>query len=87
MKSPGDRAYQHLPGWPKWAQRTLDGRCGAWAKSRKRPCEAPGSGRGGRCRVHGGASTGPKTAEGRERCRQAALGRWKRWRAERGDEQ
>jgi hypothetical protein len=28
----------------------------------------------GRCRLHGGKSTGPRTAEGRERCR---LARWK----------
>jgi hypothetical protein len=26
-----------------------------------------------RCRLHGGKSTGPKTPEGRERCRQARL--------------
>ena len=27
--------------------------------------------RNGRCRIHGGKSTGPKTAEGRERIRRA----------------
>ena len=27
----------------------------------------------GRCRMHGGASTGPRTAEGLKRCRQAPL--------------
>lgn len=27
----------------------------------------------GRCRFHGGLSTGPRTAEGRERSRQATL--------------
>ena len=27
----------------------------------------------GRCHKHGGASTGPRTPEGRERCRQAPL--------------
>jgi hypothetical protein len=26
----------------------------------------------GRCRMHGGLSTGPKTLEGRKRCREAA---------------
>ncbi len=30
--------------------------------------------RNGRCRLHGGKSTGPRTAEGRARCRAA---RWK----------
>lgn len=34
----------------------------------------PKTGRCIRCRVHGGASTGPRTSEGLERCRQAA---WK----------
>ena len=29
--------------------------------------------RDGRCHKHGGASTGPRTAEGRERCRAAPL--------------
>ena len=27
----------------------------------------------GKCRMHGGQSTGPRTAEGRERCRAAPL--------------
>jgi hypothetical protein len=27
----------------------------------------------GRCRMHGGQSTGPRTAEGRERCRAAVV--------------
>lgn len=48
------------------------GRCGAWARSRGRPCEAPCFRRedgtvSRRCRCHGGASTGPKTPEGRAR--------------------
>lgn len=35
------------------------------AKTREgRPCRALGSGNGGRCKHHGGASTGPKTLEG-----------------------
>jgi hypothetical protein len=29
--------------------------------------------RNGRCHKHGGASTGPRTAAGRERCRSAPL--------------
>ena len=46
--------------------------CGA--KTRKgTPCKAPAM-PNGRCRMHGGASTGPKTPEGRERSRRA---RWK----------
>jgi hypothetical protein len=47
-------------------------RCGA--KTRKgTPCQAQGNGRGGRCRNHGGMSTGARTPEGRERCRLAPI--------------
>ena len=47
--------------------------CGA--RTRKgTPCVALGSGRGGRCRNHGGMSTGPKTPEGRARSLAAARG-------------
>ena len=46
-------------------------RCGA--KTRKgTPCQAPAM-ENGRCRLHGGKSTGPKTPEGIERIRQAHL--------------
>ena len=48
-----------------WSDR--QGRCGARAKSTGEPCRALGTGRGGRCRMHGGASTGPRTPEGRAR--------------------
>lgn len=40
-------------------------------------CKAAGLGCGGRCRLHGGMSTGPRTAEGRKRCREAVLRRWR----------
>lgn len=49
-------------------------RCGA--RSRRRdgaPCRAPAIRGRARCRMHGGRSTGPRTAEGLERCRKA---RW-----------
>jgi len=46
-------------------------RCGA--KTRKgTPCQAPAM-KNGRCRMHGGKSTGPRTPEGIERIRQAHL--------------
>lgn len=46
-------------------------RCGA--KTRKgSPCQAPAM-KNGRCRLHGGKSTGPKTPAGIERIRQAHL--------------
>ena len=45
------------PDWPGQ-------RCGA--KTRQgTPCKRPANKRNGRCRLHGGQSTGPKTAEGR----------------------
>ena len=39
-------------------------RCGAQTR-RGLPCKRPANKRNGRCRLHGGQSTGPKTAEGR----------------------
>ena len=46
-------------------------RCGA--KTRKgTPCRAPAM-RNGRCRLHGGKSTGPRTEEGIERIRRSHL--------------
>lgn len=41
-------------------------KCGAWARSTKGPCQATAT-HNGRCRMHGGLSTGPKTADGRVR--------------------
>jgi len=47
-------------------------RCGA--KTRKgTACQRPANKRNGRCRVHGGASTGPRTEEGRARISEANL--------------
>ena len=47
-------------------------RCGA--KTRKgTECQRPANKRNGRCRVHGGASTGPRTDEGRARISDANL--------------
>jgi hypothetical protein len=44
-------------------------KCGARTR-RGRPCRAPAMANG-RCRMHGGLSTGPKTSEGIERIRSA----------------
>src|SRR5579864_4879770 len=52
------------PGDPNKARR-----CGAKTR-RGTPCQCPAM-RNGRCRLHGGLSTGPKTAEGIERIRRA----------------
>ena len=53
------------PDWPGQ-------RCGA--KTRKgTQCQRPANKKNGRCRVHGGTSTGPRTEEGRARISQANL--------------
>ena len=48
-------------------------RCGA-KNRRGTPCQCPAMRNRRRCQLHGGKSTGPKTAAGRERSRQAV---WK----------
>ncbi|MGC6473948.1 MAG: HGGxSTG domain-containing protein, partial [Candidatus Puniceispirillaceae bacterium] len=47
-------------------------RCGAKTR-RGMGCKRPANNKNGRCRLHGGASTGAKTSEGRERISQANL--------------
>ena len=51
--------FRFGPDWPGQ-------RCGA--KTRKgAPCQRPAYKRNGRCSLHGGLSTGPRTAEGKAR--------------------
>jgi hypothetical protein len=45
--------------------------CGAGTRA-GHPCRSPAMANG-RCRMHGGKSTGPRTVEGLERCRTAPL--------------
>ena len=45
-------------------------RCGAYARSTEAPCRAKGLANG-RCKNHGGLSTGPKTPEGKSRIAEA----------------
>ena len=47
-------------------------RCGARRRD-DQTCQGPAM-QNGRCRMHGGKSTGPRTANGLQRCRQAS---WK----------
>lgn len=42
-------------------------RCGAISKRNSRPCRLFSRSPSGRCHVHGGASTGPRTPEGKAR--------------------
>ena len=53
------------PDWPGQ-------RCGAKTR-RGTGCQRPANKKNGRCRLHGGASTGAKTSEGRERISQANM--------------
>jgi hypothetical protein len=65
---------------------TRAARCGARTR-RGTPCQCPAMGNG-RCRLHGGLSTGAKTAEGIERIRRAVTkhGKYsKRAKAERAE--
>src|SRR5882672_2559782 len=75
ITSKGSRRLKHgnLAGDPTSAPR-----CGAKSRSGEK-CHAPAmrnpkTGQYTRCRMHGGASTGPLTPEGLEHCRKA---RWK----------
>lgn len=53
--------------------------CGA--KTRKgTPCQCKRIYRGGRCKFHGGMSTGPRTREGQKRALDALRQGWLRWR-------
>ena len=58
----------HAPGNLKYTKP-----CGAKGKRSGLPCQGPAM-PNGRCRLHGGKSTGAKTPEGLERIRQA---KWK----------
>ncbi len=72
--SPGARlASTAVPGRDN---KSADAPGAAWDEYRCAP-------RNGRCRMHGGLSTGPKTEEGRERVAQALRERWAKWRAAR----
>ena len=62
----------------------LKSRCGAKTRSGKPCAKYPMTGKR-RCRNHGGASTGPKSEEGRQRISSAQLkhGRFVNWREKR----
>jgi hypothetical protein len=76
MENPIDKTQTARRGWLKNENRPGNPnsapRCGAKTR-RSKACQAPAM-PNGRCRMHGGASTGPRTAEGLARSRRA---RWK----------
>jgi hypothetical protein len=59
--------------------------CQAKSKRTQQQCRAPASKGKTKCRFHGGASTGPKTPEGRQRCAEAKLTHWNETRKLRSD--
>ncbi len=62
--------------------------CGAWARTKGRPCIAHAIPNGtGRCRHHGGCSSGCKSEIGRQNVIEGQKRRWARWRAERKRQQ
>jgi hypothetical protein len=56
-----------LPSWPEFPLECRDMVCGGKGRRSGRPCQCKEIYANGRCKWHGGASTGPKTAEGRAR--------------------
>jgi hypothetical protein len=58
---------------PRWFRHQF--LCQAHARSTGKPCQAHAL-ENGRCKHHGGMSTGPRTAEGRDRIAVAQKKRW-----------
>ena len=54
-----------LPDYPEYPAECEDMTCGAKAKSTGEPCKSTQIFRNGRCKFHGGPSTGPKSDEGK----------------------
>jgi hypothetical protein len=56
-----------LPSWPEFPLECRDMVCGGKGRRSGRPCQCKEIYPNGCCKWHGGASTGPKTAEGKAR--------------------
>ena len=63
----------------KNGRKKLRAMCGA-KNRRGEPCQCKLLFRSGRCRFHGGMSTGPKTEEGKRKTMAAMQAGWTRWR-------
>jgi hypothetical protein len=69
--NPPDEPFSHkLKNGAKAGNPNGAPRCGAKSKRTGQPCRAPAM-RNGRCRFHGGKSTGPLTEEGKKRIAEA----------------
>ena len=87
MRTPGVHgeacAKGHAPRWRVLlARANAAPRCGATCKRTGQPCRSPAM-PNGRCRMHGGTSTGARTQMGLERCRSAPRKHGRRDAAER----
>lgn len=70
--------FEHSGEWFELAGRKLRRVCGARKKTGDR-CRSKDLHRGGRCKYHGGLSTGARTLEGKARSLAAMrAGRWRR---------
>lgn len=69
-------ARRELSRYTPILQAEVSDRCGAWARTKGRPCVAKALPRSGRCKQHGGFSTGPRTEAGKELIRKAARASW-----------
>ncbi len=56
-----------LPSWPEFPPECIDMVCGGRGRRKGTPCQCKKIERNGRCKWHGGRSTGPKTSEGKIR--------------------
>jgi hypothetical protein len=56
-----------LPSWPQFPLECRDMVCAGKGRRSGRPCQCRAIYANGRCKWHGGASTGPKTAAGKIR--------------------
>lgn len=61
---------------PKPRKKPKRTKCEAWRKYDGLPCQAKALANG-RCKLHGGMSTGPKTDEGKARIAEAMKARWR----------
>lgn len=70
-----------MAGRPRTRRARDEGRiCGAFARSTGMPCQCRLLLRGGRCKLHGGMSTGPTSAQGKQRALEALRRGWREWR-------
>ena len=71
-KEPGENPIQRLPDWRETLPLAQScPRCGAQTRAGTL-CKSPAMANG-RCRMHGGASTGPRTTAGLARVRKARM--------------